>query len=103
MNYISEHFGSWTPVVCHYSNGRLAVEYQSESADVPGWMESECVATVNLPDVHIEHDEVCIKDYSENEGIYECMVAAGHISPATRYTSSGFVDRIPICKLLLEH
>ncbi len=101
MNYIKENFSKWTPKVCHYMNNRLAVEYMGMDEEMGG-MISECIATVNIPDENIEPDEVIIKDYSENEGIYECMLEAGHIGPVIRYAESGFI-MAPVCKLLLNH
>jgi len=65
-----------------------------------GYMETACIATINLPDEDLEADEVIIKDYSENEGIYDCMLEAGHIAPASRYVKSGFITA-PVSKLLL--
>jgi len=105
MNYIEENFHKWTPNVQRYTNGRLAVEYTSIGegiANIPGWEESETVATINLPDEDIAPDEVIIKDYSENEGIYDMMLAAGHIGPELRRVYSGFISA-PVCKLLLPH
>lgn len=87
---------------CHlvfrkYSNGRTAIELIEEREPY----ESVAVATVNLPDEPLEADETAIKNYSENEGMLECLVDAAVISKPTRYAISGFV-RIPICKLLAE-
>jgi DNA helicase HerA-like ATPase len=45
--------------------------------------------------------EVIIKDYSENEGLYECMLKTGHIGPELRRVYSGFISA-PVCKLLLN-
>jgi hypothetical protein len=36
--------------------------------------EPYCVATVNLPELSINDDEVFIKDYSENEGIMQSLI-----------------------------
>ena len=55
-------------------------------------------ATVNLPDERMEKDEVAIKDYSENEGMFAALKEAGLISDPIRYVQSGWVE-VPICKL----
>jgi hypothetical protein len=103
MNYIQENFANWIPRVYHYNgNNRIAIQYESESTEIPGYMEPECMATINVPDEHLELDDIIIKDYSENEGIYQCMVDAGHIAPAHKYVNSGFITA-PVCKLLLLH
>lgn len=57
-------------------------------------------ATVNL-DIPMEPDEVAIRDYSENEGMLNVLVAAGIVSEPIRREQSGFV-MIPICKLLVK-
>jgi len=99
MNYIEENFHKWIPNILTYPNKRYAIGYCSIAEE--GYPEFECAATVNIPDEPLEDDEVIIKDYSENEGIYNMMVAAGHISPAIRYVNTGFVT-CPICKLLIK-
>lgn len=73
MSYISDNFHKWKPEIHHYSNGRKAVEYITEE---DGYPESVCIATINLPDEHIEDDEVIIKNYSETEG-YISVYAKG--------------------------
>lgn len=98
MNYIEENFHKWTPVLHKYPNKRTAIKYESLENGYPG---QECMATVNIPDEPLENDEVIIKSYSENEGIYDLMVAAEHISPAVRYITTGFVT-CPVCKLLIK-
>lgn len=51
---------------------------------------------VKLPEKH-----VAIKNYSENEGILEVLVAEGIVSEPVQYVQSGFVS-IPVCELLVE-
>jgi len=72
------------------------------------WMDDFCIiqglhvlftATSNMPDEHLNQDEVIIRNYDENEGIYECLVKAQVISEAIRFTR---YTRQPICKLLLK-
>jgi len=105
MNYIERNFHKWKPVISRYrDNNRLAVVYMpsdeeiEESADPS----AEAIATINLPDVPLLDDEVIIKDYSENEGIYAAMLKAGHIGPELRTVTSGHIIA-PVCKLLLKH
>jgi len=50
----------------------------------PTQKETLHIATVNLPDVDLEPDEIAIKNYSENEGIYECLVEQEVIKKAHR-------------------
>ena len=106
MNYIQENFAKFVPEISRYNNGRVAVQYNILADEEPwksmGMMEPACMATINLPHEHLEEDEVIIKDYSENQGLYDCMLAAGHIGPELRRVSSGFITA-PVCKLLLDH
>lgn len=62
--------------------------------------EPVAVATVHMPDLALAADEVVIKDYSENEGMLECLVAADVISPPLRDVESGYVT-LHICRCLL--
>ena len=49
-------------------------------------------ATVNLPNEDVEIDEVFVKDYSENSGMYDALCDAGIIEPeAVGAAQSGFV------------
>lgn len=98
MSYILGNFHKWTPVICRYSNNRTAIEYWSESEYGP---ECECTASVNLPDEDLEDDEIAVKSYSENEGMLEAMIAAGHVSEPIKWVDTRFV-RIAICKLLIK-
>ena len=50
-----------------------------------------CMATVNLPGADLSDNEVAIKNWSENEGILECLQANGVIGPVKRRIPSGFV------------
>jgi hypothetical protein len=80
------------------NNRRIAIELVE---DTPPFFEPVAMATVNLPNEKMEPDEVAIKDYSENEGMLECLMKAGIISKPLRIVQSGFVS-VPICKLLVK-
>jgi hypothetical protein len=76
-----------------YANGRRAIRIV-DAEDGAAVM----TATVNMPDEHLESDEVIIKNYSENEGCLPFLVANGVVSPAIRWVDHG----MPIVKLLVE-
>jgi len=99
MSYISENFHKFIPKIGKYNNGRIALEYLIIDEDMQMLVRA-CIATINLPDEDLETDEVIIKNYSECEGLYDCMLAANHIGPASRYVKSGFITA-PVSKLLL--
>jgi hypothetical protein len=77
------------------SNDRVALELYIEATREP-----MATATTNLPGIHLEKDEVIIKNYSENEGLYEILVEAGIISKAIRIEPTGWVE-VLVCKLLI--
>lgn len=58
------------------------------------------VATVNLPELALEADQVLIKDYSENEGLLALLVAARVVSPPLREVQSGYVT-LYVCRCLI--
>lgn len=61
-----------------YGNGRVAIELYTLEG------EPFMVASVNVPSVHLEEDEVIIKDYSENEGVLN-FLEDNNIVHATPY------------------
>lgn len=76
-------------------NNRTAIELVDAEDNSP-----VAVATVNFPDEPLNNDEVLIKDYSENEGMYQALVDAKVISEAIEFIQRGFVQ-VPKCKLLI--
>jgi hypothetical protein len=79
----------------YYSNGRLALSLTGDEGPI-------AVATVNMVDEPLEEGEVCIKDYSENEGMFAALAAAGLVeSEPVRTVQSGFVE-VPVGKLTLK-
>jgi hypothetical protein len=79
-----------------YSNQRIAIELIEIGTNEP-----IAIATVNMPNVPLEDNQVCIKDYSENEGILQVLIDAGIVSHPVGRVASGFVS-IPICELLIS-
>jgi len=77
-----------------YSNGRIAIQLAVAETGEP-----MAIATINLPDERLLSDEVIIKDYSENTGMVDSLLAAGVINHPHRYVSSGWVEKIPVCDL----
>ncbi len=77
-----------------YSNGRVAIEIIIKKTGEP-----MTVASLNLIHHHLEVDEVAIKNYSENEGVLEALIAANIISQPVRFISTGFIQA-PVCKII---
>lgn len=88
MNSKQVKFKNW---VCNiylskYSNDRPALQLNDAEDGMP-----IAVATVNLPDVSLEPDEVLIKGWSENEGMDKVLIEARIIGPELRKEPTGFV------------
>ena len=81
-----------------YLNERIAIMLVDNSDVVP---EVYAYATVNIPEVELNSNEVIIKDYSENKGILDALITAGIISSPQKHVKKGFVE-CPICLLLIE-
>ena len=74
-----------------YGNGRVALILVDEEGPV-------ATATVNLPGVKLEPNQVLVKDWSENAGLLAALVAAGVVQPTGETVRSGFVE-VPVCEL----
>ena len=79
-----------------YGNGRTAIKLIHADDHYP-----VATASVNLPDVPLEDDEIAIRDSEENFGMLLALFAAGIVSTPIRFERSGWI-KIPICKLLVE-
>lgn len=55
-------------------------------------------ATVNLPAVKLGPNQVAIKDYAENEGMLDALVAAGEVKSIGEKTLSRYGE-VPVCEL----
>jgi hypothetical protein len=74
-----------TPQVSRYSmKDRLAISFYDEEGPYAS-------LTVNLPNEHLNEDEVFVKDWSECEGLAQACIEAGWLLPTGREVSSGFV------------
>jgi hypothetical protein len=58
-------------VFTEYNNGRTAILLKCEDGS------ALATATINLPEVDLNDDEVIIKNYSENSGMVNALVEAG--------------------------
>jgi hypothetical protein len=76
-----------------YHNGRTAIRLTSSIG------EPLMTATVNLPEVNLDKNQVLIKDWSENEGVLACLTTAGIIENTGLTVPTGFCHA-NICRLL---
>jgi cyclopropane fatty-acyl-phospholipid synthase-like methyltransferase len=82
-----------------YDNGTTAIVIQH-----PATGERELVATVNLwdpPPPPFDETEVYLKDWSENEGVVDALVAAGVVTLAGQEWPAGFCKAV-LAKLTPE-
>ena len=78
-----------------YINGRI----QFSVVTLEG--EQICCATLNCAWHSISDKEVIIKDYQENEGIYDILFAANVVSKVKRRISVG-LHKAYVCDLLIK-
>lgn len=79
-----------------YSNGNLALRAFDAEDGMP-----VMTLTVNPPppDDIVKDDCICVKDYSENTGLVDCLVLEGFIDPnPVRFIPSGRID-LPVFRL----
>lgn len=76
-----------------YPNGRTSITLTDEEGPV-------AVATINVPEIEIPNGDVIIKNYSENEGILEALIAEKIVSPSKERINLGYVkaDRCTLLK-----
>ena len=89
----------WVQNSRYEDNGRIALILVIKDTG-----EQMAVATVNMPEVELEDDEVLIKDWSENEGILKALVGAKVLSRPTALVPVGFVaaHRCRVIPIFLE-
>ncbi len=76
-----------------YANGRTAIQLWHDGMPY-------AMATVNDPDVTLEPNQVLIKDYSENHGMVDALVAAGIVTKTEDYVLMGpYGAKAWICNL----
>ena len=78
-----------------YGTGNPAVRLLDAEDGMP-----VVIATTNIDG--LDSDEIAIKDYSENEGVYNALLNAGVITPKHRELSTGYVT-VPVCKLTNDY
>jgi len=74
----------------HYRTGNYALLLMSDDE----FPEPYSTCTTNIPG--LKENEIAIKDWSENEGMYEYLLLNKIIKPFHREERSGYVS-IPIC------
>ena len=78
-----------------YGNGRLClVLLDAETGERNG------VATVNIPEVDLPEDHICLKGWSENVGLPEALEKAGVVKLTGSAAENSFVQA-PIAKVLI--
>lgn len=60
----------------YHNNQRVSIQLYEQATGEPFM-----TASVNMPNEHLSKDMVCIKDYSENEGILDALINEHIILP----------------------
>ena len=70
-------FAGWKCKVIktEYLNGQTGLRLVDDQDELP-----VATATVAVADIPVNNDQVIIKDYSENKGVFDALAAAGVIS-----------------------
>lgn len=90
-------FKEWPCIVVveRYDNDRIALKLiHAEEGD------PIATATINIPEYPVPEEHVLIKDWSENCGMVESLVAAGLIEDTGIKVTTGFVSA-SLVKLLI--
>lgn len=80
----------------NYTNGNTAIQLIDPEDGSPN-----AVVTVNIPEVHIPNGFVLIKNYSENHGILDDLIAGGIVGNPIGYVPVGHAQA-SICQLLVS-
>ncbi len=85
----------------HYQDGkRLAIQLVSARTIKHEHLykgDSIATATVNVPQLDLLPNQTLIKDYAENEGMFEALFRAGIISPPLDSIDIGFI-KVLLCE-----
>ena len=79
----------------YYFNGRIAIQLSDIEDGAP-----VATATVNVPNEPLADNEVVIKDYSENEGMLNTLVANSIVKPPHKYIKISDYVTCPVCYLV---
>ncbi len=99
FNLTNPFTGDIIPVTVNirkYNNGRSAIELLE--MDPTYGPTPYMTASVNIPNVLLQDNEVLIKDYSENEGITKFLSKHNIVTPTNNWVKSGYVD-VQVCVL----
>ena len=81
-----------TVIKAVYQNGRTRLDLYCDGP--------YATATVNVPEVELEQGETLIKNYAENEGIFQVLLDAGIVEDTGKRAKSRFVE-MPIVRVLI--
>jgi len=87
-----------------YSNCAVKLErYSNNRPALVIFQDDEVLlkASVNMPEHPIEENHICIKNWSENQGILKELIKHNIVSNPIYFIRSGYVD-VPVCELLIK-
>jgi hypothetical protein len=77
----------------HFNNGRIALLL------VDDYGEPYTKININIPEMPLDDDEIVVKNYGENKGILEQLIAQGIVTDTGKRVQTGYV-KSPVCKLV---
>jgi len=72
-----------------YLNGRLCLRLVEEFTEDP-----IATATVNMDHIDVAENQILVKDWSENEGMFDALVREGIVKAEHTRIECGFVEAI---------
>src|SRR5690554_2776075 len=79
-----------------YANGRIAIQLIDANDYCP-----VATATVNIPEHHLNDDEIIVKGYSENKGMESWLQSVGLVTEILGTVPTGFVEAT-VCRVDFE-
>ena len=96
-----------TAEIKQYSNNSIAIILLA--ANTPGnelqgifAKQQVCTATINVPELSLQPPYACIKDYSENQGVFDALLRAGVIEDSEMEYPLPWAS-VRIAKVLVTH
>lgn len=91
-------YGNCKLVFEEYTNDQIAIHLVGVEGEYNDSLILTATVAVNFP---LDENEVIIKNYSENNGIYEVLKKEGIISTAKEVVRLGFTEGL-VCDLLVQ-
>lgn len=98
FTFQTKHGGSYqvTLQVGKYRNGQTSLQLFDAEDGQP-----VATASISMPDIDLDENEIVVKDYSENEGMLDFLLQNNIVEMRSEYLEVGY-NVAPVVKLLPE-